>query len=203
MNEISITQLLSNMSQEKNYEDDLWKICLNKKGQRYRRKDISTALKKLVSLGLVKKTKISGTDIYYDKLSYPNPEDYIGFVNDLMFRNESTIKESIKKLENNKIFVDITKDLNSYKISDKSKKNYEKLLEAFSSMNELASSILLIKDSSSNEKFKKQLTICSKEIKETLEKANEKIIRDRKTNETIILQRRFDGRIPSPGHLKV
>ena len=191
------------MNKENNYEDDLWKICLDGKGKRHRRKDISNSLKKLEALGFVKKTRISGTDMYYDKSSYSNSDDYVGFVNNIVFTNESKIKESLQKLENKKIFVDISKDLNSYKSVGQSKANYEKLLEAFSNLAELASAIQLVKDTSKDIGLKKKLETCHLEIKETLEQTNERIIRDRKANEIIVLQRRFDGRIPNPGFLKL
>ncbi|QLH06530.1 hypothetical protein [Nitrosopumilus ureiphilus] len=203
MKEISISLLLKNMNQENNYEDDLWKTCLDEKGKRYRRKDISNSLKKLEALGFIKKMRISGTDIYYNKLSYSNPDGYVGFINNIMFTNESKIKESLKKLESRKIFVDISKDLNSYKPAEQSKENYEKLLEAFSNLTELASAIQLVNETSKDEELKKKLKMCHSEIKETLEKTNEKIIRDRKSNEIIVIQRRFAGRIPNPGFLKL
>ena len=191
------------MNKENNYEDDLWKICLDGKGKRHRRKDISNSLKKLEALGFVKKTRISGTDMYYDKSSYSNSDDYVGFINNIAFTNEFKIKESLKKLENKKIFVDISKDLNSYKSVVQSKANYEKLLEAFSNLAELASAIQLVKETSKDIGLKKKLETCHLEIKETLEQTNERIIRDRKANEIIVLQRRFDGRIPNPGFLKL
>ncbi|MCV0410142.1 hypothetical protein [Nitrosopumilus sp.] len=191
------------MKQENNYEDDLWKTCLDEKGRRYRRKDISNSLKKLAGLGFIKKIRISGTDTYYNKMPYPNSDDYVGFVNNIMFSNESKIKESLKKLESKKIFVDISKDLNSYKLANQSKANYEKLLEAFSNLTELASAIQLVKDTSTDEGLKKKLKICHLEIMETLNETSEKIIRDRKSNEMIVLQRRFSGRIPNPGFLKL
>ena len=53
------------------------------------------------------------------------------------------------------------------------------------------------------EKFKKELTTCCDEIKEILEQTNDKIIRDRKSNEIILLQRHFAGRTPNPGYLKI
>jgi len=195
--------LLKNMNQEKNYEDDLWKTCLDEKGKRYRRKDISNSLKKLEALGFIKKIRITGTDIYYNKLSYSNPDDYVGFVNNIMFTNESKIKKSLKKLEGRKIFVDISKDLKSYKLAKQSKGNYEILLEVFSNLTELASAIQLVNETSKDEVLKKKLKICHSEIKETLEQTNEKIIRDRKSNEIIVLQRRFAGRIPNSGFLKL
>jgi hypothetical protein len=203
MKEISISFILNNTNDENNYEDDIWKICLDEKGKRYKRKDISTALKKLTVLGFIKKNKISSTDKYYTKISYSNPEDYLGFVNDLIFSNESKIKESIKKLENKKIFADISKDINSYKLNKTIKTHFEKLLDSFSNMTEISSSILLVKDSTNNTKFKKQLTTCYEEIKETLEFVSKKIIIDRKANEIILLKRQFTGRIPNTGHLKL
>ena len=203
MKEISISLLLKNMNQENNYEDDLWKTCLNEKGKRYRRRDINNSLKKLEVLGFVKKIRISSTDTYYNKLSYSNPDDYVGFVNNIIFMNESKIKKLLKKLENRKIFVDISKDLNSYKSAEQSKLNYESLLDAFSNLMELASAIQLINETSKDEVLKKKLKDCHSEIKETLEQTNEEIIRDRKSKEIIVLQRRFAGRIPSQGHLKL
>ncbi len=203
MKEISISLLLKNINNECNYEDDIWKTCLDEKGKRYKRKDISNSLKKLVVLGFIKKIKISSTDTYYNKTHYSNPEDYVGFVNNIIFSNESKIKESLKRLENKKIFVDISKDINSYKLGKNTKDDYEKLLNAFSNMTELSSSILLVKATSSSEKLKKQLTLCNDEIKETLDLANRKVSAERKSNEIILLERRFAGRIPSAGCLKL
>jgi repressor of nif and glnA expression len=203
MKEISISSLLKNMSDENNYSDDIWKSCLDKKGKRYQRKDITHSLKKLEILGFIKKNKISSTDVYYNKIQYSNPDDYLGFINNIIFENESKIKESLKKLEDKKIFVDISKDLISYKLKKISKIHYEQLLDAFSNLTELASSILLVKETSNNEKLKNQLTLCHDEIKETLEKANDKIIAERKSTERIVIERRFAGRIPSAGCLKL
>ena len=203
MKEISISSLLKNMSDENNYSDDIWKSCLDKKGKRYQRKDITHSLKKLEILGFIKKNKISSTDVYYNKIQYSNPDDYLGFINNIIFENESKIKESLKKLEDKKIFVDISKDLISYKLKKISKIHYEQLLNAFSNLTELASSILLVKETSNNEKLKNQLSLCHDEIKETLEKTNNKIIAERKSTERIIIERRFAGRIPSAGCLKL
>ena len=203
MKEISISLLLKSMTENNNYVDDIWKKCLNEKGKRHKIKDIKNSLKKLEDLGFIKKVIISSTDKYYNKVLYSNPDDYIGFVNNIMFSYESKIKETLRKLENKKIFVDISKDLNSYKLGKHTKADYEKILESFSGMTELASSIVLIKEASKGEKFKKELTTCCDEIKKTLEKANDRIIKDRKSNEIILLQRRFSGTIPNPGHLKI
>ena len=203
MKEILILQLLQIMNKENNYADDIWKTCLDKKGKRHKRKDISNSLKKLQWLGFIKKNKISNMDIYYNKLQYSNPEDYLGFVNDIIFSNESKIKSALRRLENKKIFVDISKNINSYKLGRNTKNDYEKLLESLSNMTELSSAIQLVIDTKINEKIKNQLKICTDEIKETLEQTKQKIIMNRKSNEIILLERGFAGRIPSPGYLKL
>ena len=191
------------MSDTGNYADDIWKICLDEKRKRYKRKDINNSLKKLEILGFIKKNRITNTDEYYDKLSYPNPEDYVGFVNNIMFSNESQIKKALKKLESKRVFEDISKDLNSYKLGSRGKIDYEKLLDAFSNLMELASAILLVKETSSNEKLKKSLKVCYNEIKETLDQTNDALLVGRKSNEIILIERRFSGRIPNKGYLKL
>jgi len=201
--EISISLLLENMIDAANYADDIWKTCLDEKGKRYKRKDINNSLKKLVVLGFIKKNRISNTDTFYNKIHYHNSDDYIGFINNIIFENESKIKKSLKKLENKKIFVDITKDLNSYKLKKDSKINYEILLDSYSNLMELTSSILLVKKTSKNEKFRKQLMNCHDEIKDTIDLIKEKIVAERKSTEIIILERRFAGRIPNEGYLKL
>ncbi|MCH8330374.1 MAG: hypothetical protein IH946_03185 [Bacteroidetes bacterium] len=138
MKEISISLLLDSMADTGNYADDIWKTCLDEKRKRYKRKDINNSLKKLEILGFIKKNRITNTDEYYDKLSYPNPEDYVGFVNNIMFSNESQIKKALKKLESKRVFEDISKDLNSYKLGSRGKIDYEKLLDAFSVRNSYA-----------------------------------------------------------------
>ena len=191
------------MIDEGNYADDIWKKCLDEKGKRYKRKDIDHSLKKLVVLGFIKKNRISSTDIFYNKIHYSNSEDYIGFINNIIFENESKIKKSLKGLENKKIFVDITKDLNSYKLKKHSKIDYEILLDSYSNLMELTSSILLVKQTSKNEKFTNQLMNCYNEIKDTIDLIKEKIVAERKSTERIILERRFAGRIPNDGYLKL
>ena len=203
MKEISISELLQIMSQENNYADDIWKTCLDKKGKRHKRKDITNSLKKLQVLGFIKKIKISSMDVYYSKLQYSNPEDYLGFVNDIMFSNESKIKDALRRLTDRKIFVDITKNINSYKLAKNTKNDYERLLESLSNMTELSSAIQLVMDTKISEKVKNQLNICRDEIKETVEQAKQKIIINRKSNEIILLERGFAGRIPNPGYLKL
>ena len=92
----------------------------------------------------------------------------------LIFENESKIKKSLKGLEFKKIFVDITKNLNSYKLKNHSKKDYEILLDSFSNLTEIISSILLVKKTSQNEKFTNQLINYCNEIKETLDHTKQK-----------------------------
>ena len=203
MKEIPINLLLKNISDENTYVDDVWKTCLNIKGKRYNVKDIVRALKKLETLGLIKKNKNSKTDTYYNKIAYSNPEDYVGFVNNIMFENESKIKKALKRLENRRIFVDISIDLQSYKMEKRTKEEYQNVSDARLSMIELASSINLVKKISKNRKFKDQLTECNEEIKKTLEQTNNIIMKDRKSNEIILLQRHFVGGIPSQGCLKI
>ena len=93
--------------------------------------------------------------IFYERNYHHSFEENIGFINNLMFTYESIIKTAIKNIENKKIFLDISKDLNSYKFSKYTKMNYESLLEGMSNMFELASSILLIKEESEDNELKK------------------------------------------------
>ena len=203
MKEINIDLLLKNMSDENIYVDDIWKTCLNAKGKRYNVKDIVKALKKLEILGLIKKNKNSKKDTYYNKITYSNPEDYIGFVNNIIFENESKIKKGLKRLENRRIFVDISIDLQSYKMEKRTKEDYENISDARLNMIELVSSINLVKKTSKNRKFKDQITECNEEINKTLEQTNNIIMNGRKSNEIILLQRHFVGGIPSQGYLKL
>lgn len=203
MREIPISLLLKNMADESNYADDIWKNCLDEKGKRYKRKDISNSLKKLIILGFIKKIKISSTDICYNKLHYNNSDDYLGFITNLIFENESKMKKSLKGLEFKKIFVDITKNLNSFKLKKHSKIDYETLLDSYSNLSEIISSILLVKKTSKNEKFTNQLTDYYNEIQETLDHTKQKIIAERKSSEIIIIERSFSGRIPNEGYLKL
>ncbi len=203
MKEISISILLKNIGDENNYADDIWKICLDEKGKRYKRKDIDNSLKKLAVLGFIKKNRISSTDTFYNKLHYQNSDDYIGFIINLIFENESKMKKSLKGLEFKKIFVDITKNLNSFKLKNHSKIHYELLLDSYSNLTEILSTILLVKKTSKNEKFTNQLTDCYNEIKSTLDHTKQKITAERKSSEIIIIERSFSGRIPNEGYLKL
>ena len=91
-------------------------------------------------------------------------EENIGFINNIIFTYESKINSTIKKLENKKIFVDISKGLISSKFNKYTKLDYELLLTNMSGMFELASSILWTKENSDDEKLKKELKNCFKQI---------------------------------------
>jgi fructoselysine-6-P-deglycase FrlB-like protein len=81
--------------------------------------------------------------------------------------------------------------------------DYETLLDSYSNLSEIISSILLVKKTSKNEKFTNQLTDYYNEIQETLDHTKQKIIAERKSSEIIIIERSFSGRIPNEGYLKL
>ncbi|MGV7226426.1 MAG: hypothetical protein ACQ9CV_05860 [Nitrosopumilus sp.] len=140
---------------------------------------------------------------YYEKHYHYSLEENIGFVNNIIFTYESKINSSIKKLENKKIFLDISKDLNSYKFSKYTKSDYESLLVSMTSMFELASSIIWTKENSDDGELKKELKNCFKQINEFMDEINHKLLEGRKTQERILLQRDFTGKIPKAGYLKI
>ncbi len=130
-------------------------------------------------------------------------EEHIGFVNNLIFTYESKINLAIKNLENKKIFLDISKNLSSHKFSKYTKSDYELLLIGMTSMFELASSVLWFKENNENKELKKELSKCFKQINEFMEEINSRLLEGRKTQERIVLQREFTGKIPKIGHLKI
>jgi len=201
MQMISIDYILECMNDEKNYFGDLWKICLNNK-KRFNRTKLKEILKKMELLGHIKKHGYKD-DAYYVKYYHYSPEENIGFVNNIMFTYESKIKSSIKNLENKKIFLDISKDLTSRKFSKYTKKDYESLLINMLGMFELASSILWTKENSEDDRLKKELMKCFKQINEFMDEMNQKLLEGRKTEERILLQREFTSKIPKAGHLKI
>ena len=142
-------------------------------------------------------------ETYYVKYYHYSLEEHIGFVNNLIFTYESKINSAIKNLENKKIFLDISKNLSSHKFSKYTKSDYELLLIGMTSMFELASSILWVKENSENKELKKELSKCFKQINEFMEEINSKLLESRKTQERIVLQREFTGKIPKVGHLKI
>ena len=198
---ISIEYILECMNDEKNYFGDLWQTCLNNK-KRFKKSKLKEILKKMEVLGHIKKHDYKDK-AYYVKYHHYSLEEHIGFINNLIFTYESKINSAIKNLENKKIFLDISKDLSSHKFSKYTKSDYESLLIGMSSMFELASSILWIKENSESKELKKELSKCFKQINEFMEEINSRLLEGRKTQERIVLQREFTGKIPKVGHLKI
>jgi hypothetical protein len=198
---ISINYILECMPKEKNYFDDMWKVCLNENKKRFTRTKLKDILKKMEVFGYIKKYG-HRSDIFYEKNYHHSFEENIGFINNLMFTYESKINTALKNIENKKIFLDISKDLNSYKFSKYTKINYESLLDGMSSMFELASSILLTKEESEDNELKKELKKCFTQINKFMEDTNQKLLNERKTSERILLQKDFSSRIPKVGYLR-
>jgi len=201
MQMVSIEYILECMNDEKNYVGDLWQTCLNNK-KRFKKSKLREILKKMELLGHIKKHGYKD-DAYYVKHYHYSFEEHIGFINNNIFTYESKINSAIKNLENKKIFLDISKDLSSHKFSKYTKLDYESLLTSMASMFELASSILWTKENSEDKELKKEITKCFKQINEFMEEINRKLLEGRKTQERIVLQREFIGRIPKAGYLKI
>ncbi len=201
MQMISIEYILECMNDEKNYLGDLWQTCLNNK-KRFKKSKLKEILKKMEVLGHIKKHGYKD-EAYYVKYYHYSLEEHIGFVNNNIFTYESKINSAIKNLENKKIFLDISKDLSSHKFSRYTKSDYESLLTSMTSMFELASSILWTKENSEDKELKKELSKCFKQINEFMEEINRRLLEGRKTQERIVLQREFTGKIPKVGHLKI
>ena len=201
MQMISIEYILECMDDEKNYLGDLWQTCLNNK-KRFKKSKLKEILKKMESLGHIKKHGYKD-EAYYVKYYHYSLEEHIGFVNNNIFTYESKINSAIKNLENKKIILDISKDLSSHKFSRYTKSDYESLLTSMTSMFELASSILWTKENSEDQELKKELSKCFKQINEFMEEINSRLLEGRKTQERIVLQREFTGKIPKVGHLKI
>ena len=201
MQMISIEYILECMSDEKNYLGDLWQTCLNNK-KRFKKSKLKEILKKMEMLGHIKKHGYKD-EAYYVKYYHYSLEEHIGFVNNNIFTYESKINSAIKNLESKKIFLDISKDLSSHKFSKYTKSDYESLLTSMASMFELASSILWTKENSEDRELKKELSKCFKQINGFMEEINRRLLEGRKTQERIVLQREFTGKIPKVGHLKI
>lgn len=201
MQMISIEYVLECMNDEKNYLADLWQTCLNNK-KRFKKSRLKEILKKMELLGHIKKHGYKD-DAYYVKYHHHSLEEHVGFVNNNIFTYESKINSAIRNLENKKIFLDISKDLSSHKFSKYTKSDYESLLTSMTSMFEIASSILWTKENSENKELAKELAKCFKQINEFMEETNRRLLEGRKTQERIILQREFTGKIPKAGHLKI
>jgi hypothetical protein len=198
---ISIDYILECMNDEKNYFGDLWQTCLNNK-KRFNRTKLKEILKRMEVLGHIKKHGYKD-DAYYVKYYHYSMEENIGFINNIIFTYESKINSTIKNLENRKIFVDISKGLLSRKFNKYTKSDYELLLTSMAGMFELASSILWTKENSDDEKLKKELKNCFKQINEFMAEINQRLLQGRGTEERILLQRDFTSKIPKAGHLKI
>lgn len=198
---ISIEYILENMNDEKNYFADLWKTCLNNK-KRFTRSKLKEILKKMEAFGHIKKHGYKD-DTYYVKYYHYSLEENMGFINNIIFTYESKINSAMKKLESKKIFLDISKDLSSHKFNKYTKTDYGLLLISMTSMFELASSILWTKENSEDKELKKELAKCFKQINEFMDEVNQKLLEGRKTQERIVLQREFTGKIPKAGYLKI
>ena len=201
MKTISINYILECMSSEKNYFGDMWEICLNENKKRFNRSKLKDILKKMEVFWYIKKYG-HRSDKFYEKNYHYSFEENIGFINNLMFTYESKINTALKNIENKKIFLDISKDLNSYKFSKYTKINYESLLEGMSSMFELASSILLTKEESEDNELKKELKKCFTQINKFMDETNQKLLNERKTSERILLQKDFSSRILKVGYIR-
>jgi hypothetical protein len=199
---ISINYILECMTSEKNYFGDMWEVCLNENKKRFNRSKLKDILKKMENLGHIKKNG-HRNEVYYVKNYHFSLEENIGFINNLMFTYESKINTALKNIESKKIFLDISKDLNSFKFSKYTKKDYEALSEGMSNMFELASSILWTKENSDDSELKKELKNCFTQINKFIDEINQKLLNERKTNERILLQRSFTNKIPKAGYLKV
>ena len=202
MKDISINSILDSMNGDTAYLTDIWERCIDEKRKRYARNKFSLVLDKMEKLGYLKKQGYK-TEITYTKLQFQDTADHIGFINDIIFTNESLIKKSLKKLDSKKIFIDISKDLNSQKFNKLILKDYDLFINSITNMLELSSSILLSIDDTDNAELKKELKFSFKEIKEFLDESNEILMKFRGSNERIVLQRILNNRIPKPGCLKI
>ena len=202
MKDISINSILDSMNADTAYLTDMWERCIDEKRKRYARNKFSLVLDKMEEFGYLKKQGYK-TEITYTKLQFQDTADHIGFINDIIFTNESLIKKSLKKLDSKKIFIDISKDLNSQKFNQLISKDYDLFINGITNMLELSSSIILTIENTDNTELKKELKHSFNEIKEFLDESNEILMKFRGSNERIVLQRILNNRIPKPGCLKI
>ena len=202
MKDISINSILDSMNADTAYLTDMWENCLDEKRKRYARNKFSSVLDKMEKLGYLKKQGYK-SEITYTQLQFQDTADHMGFINDIIFTNESLIKKSLKKLDSRKIFIDISKDLNSQKFNKQILKDYDLFIKSITSMLELSSTILLTIENTDDMELKKELESCFKQIKEFLDETNEILMKFRGSNERIVLQRILNNRIPKPGCLKI
>ena len=202
MKDISINSVLDSMNGDTAYLTDMWERCIDEKRKRYARNKFSSVLDKMEKLGYLKKQGYK-SEITYTKLQFQDTADHIGFINDIIFTNESLIKKSLKKLDSKKIFIDISKDLNSQKFNKQILKDYDLFIKSVTTMLELSSTILLTIENTDDVELKKELKSCFKQIKEFLDETNETLMKFRGSNERIVLQRILNNKITEPGFLKI
>jgi predicted nuclease of predicted toxin-antitoxin system len=202
MKDISISSILNSMNGETAYLTDMWENCVDEKKKRFPRSKFSAVLDKMEELGYLKKQGYK-SEITYTQLKFNDASDHIGFINDLIFTNETIIKKTLKKLDSKKIFIDISKDLNAHKFNKFAVKDYDLFLKSITSMLGISSSILLTIKNSDNSELKKELKQCLNQIKEFLDETNEILMKFRGSNERIVLQRILNNRITEPGFLKI
>jgi len=202
MKDIAINTILDSMNGDTAYLTDMWENCVDEKRKRYPRNKFSSVLEKMEEFGYLKKQGYK-TEITLTKLQFIDTADHMGFINNIIFTNESLINKSLKKLDSKKIFIDISKDLNSQKLNKLILKDYDLLIKGITSMLELSSSVLLTIKNTENTELKKELKFSFKQIKEFLDESNEILMKFRGSNERIVLQRILNNKIPKPGCLKI
>ncbi|HJM79525.1 MAG TPA: hypothetical protein QF656_03195 [Nitrosopumilus sp.] len=202
MKDIAINTILDSMNGDTAYLTDMWENCVDEKRKRYPRNKFSSVLEKMEEFGYLKKQGYK-TEITLTKLQFIDTADHMGFINNIIFTNESLINKSLKKLDSKKIFIDISKDLNSQKLNKLILKDYDLLIKGITSMLELSSSVLLTIENTENTELKKELKFSFKQIKEFLDESNEILMKFRGSNERIVLQRILNNKIPKPGCLKI
>jgi hypothetical protein len=202
MKDIAINTILDSMNGDTAYLTDMWENCVDEKRKRYPRNKFSSVLEKMEEFGYLKKQGYK-TEITLTKLQFIDTADHMGFINNIIFTNESLINKSLKKLDSKKIFIDISKDLNSQKLNKLILKDYDLLIKGITSMLELSSSVLLTIENTENTELKKELKFSFNQIKEFLDESNEILMKFRGSNERIVLQRILNNKIPKPGCLKI
>ena len=202
MKDIAINTILDSMNGDTAYLTDMWEKCVDEKRKRYPRNKFSSVLEKMEQLGYLKKQGYK-TEITFTKIEFIDTADHVGFINDIIFTNESLINKSLKKLDSKKIFIEISKDLNSQKLNKLILKDYDLFIKGVTNMLELSSSLLLTIENTENIELKKELKLCFKQIKEFLDESNETLMKFRGSNERIVLQRILNNKIPKPGCLKI
>ena len=172
------------------------------KQKRYTRSKFSNALDIMEEFGYLKKYGYK-SETCYTKINFIDTADQIGFINNIIFTNESKINKALERLDSKKIFIDISKDLNAHKFNKFILKDYDLFLKSVISMFGLSSSILLTLQNNTDPELKKELNSCLDQIKEFLDETNVILMQYRGSNERIVLQRILNNKIPEPGFLKI